>query len=119
MAFSITAFLHRLRTAPRSERELWLAGFAVGFGLLVLPFLIYVAGNETLGVYEHGGLGSYLGDFFKGLFRPHLAYWLIVFGPYLLIMLARGLWFVRKQLHAFLAQRQAASVPPAASGRRS
>ena len=107
MAFSISVFLHRLRAASRQERELWLAGGAITLGLIVLPFLIYLAGSITLGPYEGGGLGKYLLDFLKGLVRPHLAYWLIVFGPYLLIALGRGLWQLRKALRASM------SAPPA------
>ena len=103
MSFSLTEFVDRLRMASKGERELWLAGTAIAFGLLVLPFLIYVAGNTTLGPYEQGGLGLYLLDFLKGLVRPHLVYWLIVVGPYLMITLARGLWLLRKRLRADLA----------------
>ncbi|HZF17713.1 MAG TPA: hypothetical protein VE046_17435 [Steroidobacteraceae bacterium] len=118
MAFSITEFTERLRTASRSERELWLAGGAVGFGLLILPLFIYFAGNTTLGTYERGGLGTFLIDFFSGLFRPHLAHWLVVTGPYLLIMLVRLLWEIRKRLRAFLATRAAAPATTPSAGRR-
>ena len=107
MTFSITAFIERLRSASKGERELWLAGFMVGLGLFVLPFFIYLAGKTTLGAYETGGLGMFLLDFLKGLIRPHLAYWLVVLGPYLLIALARGLWLLRKVLRRYLASRQA------------
>jgi hypothetical protein len=114
MAFSIKAFIERLRFASKGERELWLAAFTIGFGLFVLPFFIYLAGHMTLGAYEHGGLGMFLLDFLKGLVRPHLAYWLVVLGPYLLIGLARGLWQLRKRLRAYLASRPQTSraAPP-------
>jgi hypothetical protein len=98
MALSLTAFIGRMRAKPKSARELWLAGVAFAFGLLVLPLLIYVAGAVTLGPYEHGSIWSYLLDFLKGLFRPHLAYWLIVTGPFLLLCLVRGLRWLRKRL---------------------
>jgi hypothetical protein len=117
MAFSITAFLHRLRAASKGERELWLAGFTVAFGLIVLPFFIYIAGNATLGPNESGGLGAYLLDFMKGLIRPHAAYWLIVLGPYLLIAMARGLWFLRKRLRDY-AEASAKPTPPRSSPAR-
>lgn len=91
MPISIAAPLNRVRGASRHERELWLAGAAVAFGLLILPLLIYVVGSLTLGPYESGSVWLYLLDFLKGLARPHLAYWLIVVGPYLLILLLRAL----------------------------
>lgn len=119
VTFSITALRQRLRVASRAERELWFAGFTVGFGLLVLPFFIYFAGKTTLGAYETGGLGTYLLDFLKGLVRPHLAHWLVVLGPYLLIMLTRGLWLARKFLRSFLERRAAAQLSAGDSGQRS
>ena len=114
MTFSIKLFVERLRSASRGERELWLAGFTIGFGLFVLPFFIYLAGHMTLGAYENGGLGAFLLDFLKGLVRPHLAYWLVVLGPYLLIELTRGLWQLRKRLRTYLASRPQPSraAPP-------
>ena len=99
MTGSITELIARLRSKPKMERELWLAGVALAFGLFVLPFLIYLAGVVTLGPYESGSLWSYLFDFLKGLVRPHAAYWLIVMGPYLLVGLVRGLWALRERLH--------------------
>jgi hypothetical protein len=119
MAFSITALRQRLRAASRAERELWFAAFTVGFGLIVLPFLIYLAGKTTLGAYETGGLGTYLLDFFKGLVRPHLAYWLVVLGPYLLIMLTRGFWLARRSLRSYLEHRSAAQLSSGNPGQRS
>jgi hypothetical protein len=116
MAFSIKAFTQRLRTASRGERELWLAAAAVGFGLLILPLFIYFAGNTTLGAYERGGLGTFLLDFFSGLIRPNVAYWLVATGPYLLFTLARLLWSLRKRLRTFLAARSAAPVTTPSTG---
>ena len=118
MAFSITAFLQRLRAAPRGERELWLAGLAIAFGLFLLPCFIYLAGSITLGPYEGGGLGDYVLDFLRGLVRPHLAYWIIVIGPYLLITLARGLWLLRKRMRAVPSPPPAPPAPGAHPARR-
>ncbi len=98
MSVSIRTLIDRLRGASRQERELWLAGTAVAFGLLVLPLLIYLAGSISLGPYESGSLWLYQLDFLKGLVRPHLAYWLIVAGPYLLILLLRGLLALRRRV---------------------
>lgn len=118
MAFSINAFIRRLRTASRRELELWFAAATVGFGLLMLPPFIYFAGNTTLGAYERGGLGTFLLDFYSGLVRPHIAYWLVVTGPYLFITLARLLWHLRKRLRAFLASRSPSPAVTQSPGRQ-
>src|SRR5579885_3543790 len=50
-----------LRFATRSRRETALFGGALALGLLVVPLLIWVIGERTLGPYTHGddprGLG--------------------------------------------------------------
>jgi hypothetical protein len=55
----------------------------VGFGLLVMPFLIYLAGVLTLGPYE-GGLPAFLGSLYSALLRFEPSAWLLLLGPYLL-----------------------------------
>ena len=46
---------------PAWRRELRIAALWFGFGLVVMPFLIYLAGVLTLEPYE-GGLLAFLGD---------------------------------------------------------
>lgn len=77
-----------LTTNPVLRRELRYFLIAGGLGVVVLPFLAYLAGRLTLGPYEDG-LGSFLkvlyGDFVH--FSP--AALGLLFGPYLLFLAIR------------------------------
>ena len=76
--------------SPSWRRELRIAGFMIGFGLVVMPFLIYFAGVLTLGPYE-GGLLSFLGALLGAFFTLTPTAWLLVAGPYLLFSAVRFL----------------------------
>jgi hypothetical protein len=76
--------------SPGWRRELRLAALLFGFGLLVMPFLIYLAGVLTLGPYE-GGLPAFLGALFAAFFTATPSAWLLVAGPYLLFAAVRYL----------------------------
>jgi hypothetical protein len=76
--------------SPAWRRELRIAGLWFGFGLLVMPFLIYLAGVLTLGPYE-GGLLSFLGSLLAAFFTLKVTAWLLVLGPYLLFTAIRFL----------------------------
>lgn len=73
---------------PFWRRELGFLALLFGFGLLVMPFLIYLAGVLTLGPYE-GGLLAFLGSLLVAFFTATPSAWLLVFGPYLLFMAVR------------------------------
>jgi hypothetical protein len=82
------AWHHRIRTwyaglSPAWRRELRMGALWLGFGLLVMPFLIYLAGVLTLGPYE-GGLLAFLGSLLAAFFTAKPTAWLLVLGPYLL-----------------------------------
>jgi hypothetical protein len=64
-------------------------GLAVLVGLLVMPVLIFLAGNLTLGDYANGGLFALYGDFFKGLFEPRGSFWIVLIGPFILLSVFR------------------------------
>lgn len=73
----------------RLQRELRYLGLIAGFGLLVLPFLVYLAGVTTLGPYD-GGLGAFLGSLYGSLARLELGAWLLLLvGPYALFWVLR------------------------------
>lgn len=76
--------------SPAWRRELRFAGLLFGFGLFVMPFLIYLAGVLTLGPYE-GGLLSFLGALYRAFFTLTPTAWLLVTGPYLLFTAVRFL----------------------------
>jgi hypothetical protein len=87
------AWHHRMRTwyaglSPGWRREIRIGALWLGFGLLVMPFLIYLAGVLTLGPYE-GGLLAFLGSLFVAFFTATTSAWLLVFGPYLLFTAIR------------------------------
>lgn len=77
-------------TPPRPRRfEAWLAVGLIGFGLIVLPALIYVTGTLLLGAYGGGEhLGSFYGDYFRDLGKTPQT-WALALGPYVLVQVAR------------------------------
>ena len=81
----------------RPRREVALFGGALALGLLVVPLLIWIVGHRALGPYTHGddpnGMGplALYGDYFAGLARGWLGYWVVALGPAVLLLLAR-LW---------------------------
>ena len=70
------------------RRELGFLALLLGFGLLVMPFLIYLAGVLTLGPYE-GGLLAFLGSLLLAFFTATPSAWLLVAGPYLMFTAVR------------------------------
>jgi hypothetical protein len=73
-------------SALRRELLLLLAG--IGFGLAVLPFLIYLAGAATLGPYQ-GGIGAFLAELYGDVARLAPGAWLLLLGPYALFQAVR------------------------------
>ncbi len=84
---------------PRLRRELWIAGGALLTGLIVLPLLIYMAGQLTLGPYASGSgsLGAFIGDYYSGLVHGSGAVWWVVLGPYLFLALLRGVLLISRR----------------------
>jgi hypothetical protein len=74
--------------SPAWRRELRIGALCLGFGLAVMPFLIYLAGVLTLGPYE-GGLLAFLGSLLASFFTAKPTAWLLVLGPYLLFVALR------------------------------
>jgi hypothetical protein len=73
-------------TRPRQariRRELVYAGIAGGFGIVLLPLLVYWAGAATLGPYE-GGLARFLGKLYGDFVALSPAAAALLLGPYLL-----------------------------------
>ena len=79
-------------TASRSRRELTILVILLAFGLFIVPLLIWVVGRGVLGNYADGGPFALLVDFFNGLKSGSPVYWGVAIGPYLFVMLLRGLW---------------------------
>lgn len=74
--------------ATRMHRELRYFALLAGFGLLVMPFLIYWAGIVSLGPYE-GGLAAFLGSLYRSFFTLEPSAWALLAGPYLLFWAVR------------------------------
>jgi hypothetical protein len=80
-----------------ARREGLLFAVALAFGLLVLPFVIWLAGSRTLGPYTHGNDPRQLGplalyaDYLSGLGHGWIGYWVVALGPALLLTAMR-LW---------------------------
>ena len=72
----------------KMRRELVYFGLIAGFGLVVLPFLVYLAGVLSLGPYE-GGLLAFLGSLYGAFFTLQPSAWALLLGPYLLFWAIR------------------------------
>jgi hypothetical protein len=77
---------------PRARREIILLLVLIACGLFVMPLLIWFVGNFVLGPYAGGGPFALLADFMVGLKNGSLLYWSVVAGPYLFVLILRGLW---------------------------
>lgn len=74
--------------APRIGRELRFFLLVGGFGIVVLPLLVYLVGALTLGPYE-GGIGSFLAKLYGDFVRLAPTAWLLLLGPYVLFWALR------------------------------
>ncbi|MBS1199386.1 MAG: hypothetical protein H6R27_64 [Proteobacteria bacterium] len=72
----------------RMNRELRYFLLFAGFGLLVLPFLVYLAGVVSLGPYE-GGLLAFLVALYGAFFTLQPSAWALLLGPYALFWVVR------------------------------
>ena len=75
---------------PRHDRYLLLAAFA--FGVLVLPFLVYLTGTYVFGRYAAGGALGFFGDFVRGLASLSWHAWALALGPVAIVGIWRALW---------------------------
>ena len=74
---------------PRHEPVIFL--LSLGVGVLIMPLLLYLAGQPVLGPYANGGYLQLLADILKALATGSFAFWLFVLGPYLAVWVWR-LW---------------------------
>ncbi len=76
---------------PTWRREIAIAAGSLAFGLIALPFAVYVVGQRLLGEYaaDNGALGlaeNVWRDFLS--FRPQA--WILVLSPYLTVQIVRA-----------------------------
>ena len=73
------------------RREVAIAAGLLAFGLIVLPFAVYLVGQRVLGEYGDGdGALALAESIWRDLLSFRLAAWILVLSPYLTIQLARG-----------------------------
>jgi hypothetical protein len=94
---ALTKAWGRYRAMPRLPRELITLGLALLFALTLLPLAIWFAGQEFLGDYLRDPAGSRIGgpmaliaDYVGGILSGSPGHWLVLFGPYLLLLAARA-----------------------------
>ncbi|HUQ51658.1 MAG TPA: hypothetical protein VM692_05520 [Gammaproteobacteria bacterium] len=77
--------------SPNWQREATIALAAIGFGLLILPFAVYVVGSELIGVYDPDGGGALdlAETIWLDLLSLRLPAWVLVLSPYITVQLAR------------------------------
>lgn len=82
-----------LPSAPQTkswQREISIAAVALGFGLFVLPFAIYLVGQRLLGEYRADAGAMALAEaLWLGLLSLSLPAWILVLSPYLVVQLLR------------------------------
>jgi hypothetical protein len=76
--------------ARRAARELLTGVLLIGFGVGLLPLLVYAAGAATLGPYD-GGLGQFLPHFYGDLAGLSPGALALVLGPYVVFVGVRFL----------------------------
>lgn len=83
MKLPLASLLVRWRTQSFAIRELILFAVLVLAGLLLMPWLIWLAGRAALGAYANGGPLHLWLDFLRGLAHGDLPFWGVALGPYL------------------------------------
>jgi hypothetical protein len=76
-------------------RELLLTALALILGFGIMPFLIFFAGSALLGRYEGASVQRLFTNIYAGLEHGSAASWIVLLGPYGLLLLFRGfrLWW--------------------------
>jgi len=81
----------RLRRSQGWSREIVLAGLALTFGFVLMPVLIFHAGSSLLGRYEGASIARTFQSLYRGLQTGSSASWIVLFGPYGLYLIFKGL----------------------------
>jgi ABC-type enterochelin transport system permease subunit len=72
-------------------REIVLTAIALAIGFLLMPMLIFFVGSAALGRYEGASLGRLFKSIYGTLESGSLASWVVLLGPYALLLVFRGL----------------------------
>lgn len=75
------------------RREALLLAVMGGIGLLLLPALVYLVGQQLLGEYRPGAtMVTFYADLYGRLAALSIWPWLLVLGPWLAVQVLRLLW---------------------------
>lgn len=75
------------------RREVLLFAVFGGFGLLILPGIVYLVGQRLLGEYRpDAGMGGFYADLYGHLGTLSVWAWLLVLGPWIAVQTLRLLW---------------------------
>ena len=83
--------LARLGLTSEWAQEVVTAALALALGFGMLPLLIFYAGSLALGRYEGASMTRLYDSIYRGLGEGSLASWIVVFGPYALYLIFKGL----------------------------
>jgi len=83
----------RYRALPTLPRELVTFGLMLLLALSLLPVAIFVAGQIFLGEYTRdpsgspvGGFGAFWTDYVRGIFSGSFGHWVVLLGPWVLLV---------------------------------
>jgi hypothetical protein len=102
MAMRLIDRLRRVARYYEASRGLWrellAAALCLALGVLLVPCLVYAAGNAALGAYARGSLIALWHDYLHGLITGLHAAWFLALGPYALLWLWRsGRWLLHNR----------------------
>ena len=81
---------------PRTAKEALLALGALAFGLICVPALIFVVGQQLIGNYADGLLGFYE-EIGAALAQGKWYAWMLLLWPYVTLSLLRFAFWLRRQ----------------------
>jgi hypothetical protein len=81
------------------RRELLVFAVFGGFGLLILPGIVYLVGQRLLGEYRpDAAMGGFYADLYGHLGALSVWAWLLVLGPWIAVQTLRLLWLPLERL---------------------
>jgi hypothetical protein len=89
LASPLSGLRQSLRARPRAQRELLWLVVGAALGVLAVPPLVWLVGRLVLDAYANGGLLAFWMDFLRSLAQGSPAAWLLLAGPYAILMLLR------------------------------
>lgn len=85
------------------KRELTIAAAMLGFGLFILPFAIYIVGQQLIGEYDpNAGVASLYEHVWTDFLSLRAPAWILIVGPYVTVLLIRGIRRVWRRKRAVI-----------------